>query len=444
MIGSSTGEQYETDYDTVVGRPLGASTEATGALKSSEGTSGTPGNIDLTQRPIVPNPDGSFSTVRSMSFNEDAIKHYRDTGQHLGKFGTVQEADAYAEQLHKDQEGQYQKKIDELVAAAPNFANSSVIDQMSATAGRSRPEVPITVEKPMPKAPGSASAAQEGSDMSEVAARPRDPSVDSFIDRYGVWNIHDKIIKDEEDKRIENEVNREGYVKSIRPGTKTWPRGNVISELDIERYRELPPEAIRELEADRAKQRKIDEEAEKANSKTRDQLKDDELRGKMSPSDRIKYYDAIKKRIMSDASPDSVEAGQQYAMMKTKDVSSHPGVEGEKLAGATAWARGQPRLDVKNMQEYLDKVPMDQRISGKAGNITHPGFRWQVTDKEGNPVGNSYANRVRARGRMDKLDNEYGSYHYRLQQVPAKESQITDKEFKMMKDLGLVKPDAER
>jgi len=79
MIGSSTGEQYETDYDTVVGRPLGASTEATGALKSSEGTSGTPGNIDLTQRPIVPNPDGSFSTVRSMSFGSCPMKMLLNT-----------------------------------------------------------------------------------------------------------------------------------------------------------------------------------------------------------------------------------------------------------------------------------------------------------------------------------------------------------------------------
>ena len=80
-----------------------------------------------------------------------------------------------------------------------------------------------------PKAPGSASAAQDLSDMSEVAARPRDPSVDSFIDRYGVWNIHDKLKKDEEDERIDMEINREGKAKYIRPGSKKW-MGGVISD----------------------------------------------------------------------------------------------------------------------------------------------------------------------------------------------------------------------
>lgn len=86
-----------------------------------------PGNIDLTKRPQVKNADGSVSTVRSMSFEEDgkevliptvspdgkilsdadAIKLYRETGQHLGKFGSAAEADAYAQNLHKAQEGYY-------------------------------------------------------------------------------------------------------------------------------------------------------------------------------------------------------------------------------------------------------------------------------------------------------------------------------------------------
>jgi hypothetical protein len=85
------------------------------------------GNIDLTKRPRVKNSDGSVSTVLSFSTNidgrevllplvsddgrivseEEAINSYLANGKYLGVFDTPEEADAYAERLHKEQESMY-------------------------------------------------------------------------------------------------------------------------------------------------------------------------------------------------------------------------------------------------------------------------------------------------------------------------------------------------
>lgn len=85
------------------------------------------GNIDLNNRPVVKNDDGTISTVRSMSISEDgvevliptispsgtvltdegAVELYRSTGKHLGKFKSAKEADAFAQTLHSAQARQY-------------------------------------------------------------------------------------------------------------------------------------------------------------------------------------------------------------------------------------------------------------------------------------------------------------------------------------------------
>jgi hypothetical protein len=84
-----------------------------------------PGNVDLTNRPDVANPDGSHSSVRSMSFqdepggpeilvptvsddgrimtDDEAIAQYHRTGRHLGKFKSPDLATQYAGRLHEQQ-----------------------------------------------------------------------------------------------------------------------------------------------------------------------------------------------------------------------------------------------------------------------------------------------------------------------------------------------------
>jgi len=81
------------------------------------------GNIDLAKRPRVINPDGSVSTVRSMSIGTDAgeyliptvsdagkslseqqaIEQFYATGRHLGLFDSPGNATAYAKRLHDQQ-----------------------------------------------------------------------------------------------------------------------------------------------------------------------------------------------------------------------------------------------------------------------------------------------------------------------------------------------------
>lgn len=82
------------------------------------------GNIDLNNRPHVQNPDGSISTVRSMSYGLDngrevliptvsdegvimdgqqAAQYWANKGQHLGVFTDPYSANDYAVHLHNSQ-----------------------------------------------------------------------------------------------------------------------------------------------------------------------------------------------------------------------------------------------------------------------------------------------------------------------------------------------------
>lgn len=88
-----------------------------------------PGNIDLDNRKVLKNPDGTISTESSITITEDgkhvliptvvdgkrlsdreAVAHYRKTGEHLGKFLSAEGAESYANELHLRQEQRYAPK----------------------------------------------------------------------------------------------------------------------------------------------------------------------------------------------------------------------------------------------------------------------------------------------------------------------------------------------
>lgn len=87
-----------------------------------------PGNINIDNRPVVINEDGSISTEISFSVEidglevllptvinggivsqEEAIQHFLSTGEHLGMFSTPEEAEVYAYVLHLRQQEKYRR-----------------------------------------------------------------------------------------------------------------------------------------------------------------------------------------------------------------------------------------------------------------------------------------------------------------------------------------------
>lgn len=107
------------------GIPKGTNTDNTAGKNVPVGLT-TAGNLNLHERPVVLNPDGTVSTVRTISIgtdqgevllptvignkvvsNQEAIDHYKKTGEHLGVFDTPDHADAYSQVLHKAQEKEY-------------------------------------------------------------------------------------------------------------------------------------------------------------------------------------------------------------------------------------------------------------------------------------------------------------------------------------------------
>ena len=126
VLGQIQRDPYEllarVNPKDIQGPSLPAGWTATGGTPKTVPGMTAPGNIDITTRPRVQNQDGSVSTVRSMGVNidgkevliptvvdgkvvsdEEAIAHYKQTGENLGVFSSAAASSAYAEKLHNQQ-----------------------------------------------------------------------------------------------------------------------------------------------------------------------------------------------------------------------------------------------------------------------------------------------------------------------------------------------------
>lgn len=128
--GSYTDQEIA---DLVVGARITDTASLISALKDNYAAMGQygQGNIDLYNRPVYKNADGSISTVDSITITADdlqyviptiaydakgkpvhltdaeAVARFEETGEYLGAFTSLAEADEYAQLLHKQQDAAY-------------------------------------------------------------------------------------------------------------------------------------------------------------------------------------------------------------------------------------------------------------------------------------------------------------------------------------------------
>lgn len=130
------------------------------------------GNIDIHNRPVVKNADGSISTVRSMSTNidgrevliptvsddgrimsdDEAIDNFMRTGKHLGMFDNPDDATAYAESLHNQQADEYLPR--------KNQATQQPVQQSTQAAPQQQKEEPSLMQQAGDWLTGGQSAGQ--------------------------------------------------------------------------------------------------------------------------------------------------------------------------------------------------------------------------------------------------------------------------------------------
>lgn len=222
-----------------------------------------PGNIDLNARPVVRNSDGSISTVRSMSINvdgkevliptvaedgsrtlsdEEAVQQFRRSGKHLGIFDTPENATAYANQLHTDQERQYASPAPvQRVAqamAAPVQASPSV---PSVPAG---PNVNLQNAMAIISSPW---ASREQKAQAQIAVKLWEQQRQQAYDRMSKaeQRAYDAQVRREQ-RVYDEQTRRQGWTREDQIREQTWRREDINKQVDRDFQTSAPTPDMKE------------------------------------------------------------------------------------------------------------------------------------------------------------------------------------------------------
>ena len=101
--------------------------------------------------------------------------------------------------------------------------------------------------------------------------------------------------------------------------------------------------------------------------------------------------------------------------------------------GTIAPGGGRDIVPSKTPPGYYDKVPQEMRLSRSSTEPSHPGFRWEVFDRQtGKVMRKDVMTSVGANRTVDSLDNKYGGYRYSKRMIKTDEH--TEKEAQFLID----------